>query len=114
MIRINTDESMFPPETTHTILWLFVPPVRAAATDVAPAPSATIRFLSMRSFTAAAVSRRVTVIEPWRRDLARLYISGRTLFTPALSTKLGTRWISWAEPLAKDAAKGAAVSGSQA
>src|SRR3989442_14314794 len=105
---------MFPPETTQTILLLLVFPVSAAATDMAPAPSATTLVLFTRRRSAEAVSRRVTTIELWSSDLARFHISGRTLFPPAPSTKHGTRRISWAEPLANDAARGAAVSGSHA
>src|SRR3989442_7671830 len=105
---------MFPPETTQTILLLFVFPVSAAATDMAPAPSATTLFLSRRRRSAEAVSRRVTTIELWSSDLARFHISGRTLFPPAPSTKLRTRPNSLAETLADEAARGAAVSGSHA
>src|SRR4029077_1512109 len=88
-------------------------PIVAAATDAAPAPSATIRLRSIKSLIAAATSERETT-RGERRVLARSHISGRTLFPPIPSTKLGVLLISWAEPAANEADKGAAVSGSTA
>ena len=45
---------MFPPETTQTTLPVPAAPLRASATGVAPAPSATTRARSARSRTASA------------------------------------------------------------
>src|SRR6058998_496929 len=48
--------SMFPPDTTHNIFRMPALPVMAAATDAAPAPSATTRFRSTNKRTAEAIS----------------------------------------------------------
>jgi DNA polymerase, archaea type len=56
--------SMFPPDTTQTIFRLPALPVRAAATDAAPAPSATTRFRSTNRRTAKAISLKEQTILP--------------------------------------------------
>src|SRR5260370_22418004 len=112
-IFTNFEESMFPPDTIQTIFPDPALPVVAAATDAAPAPSATTLLRSIKSLTAAAISERETT-RGRSRILARSHISGRTLFPPIPSTKLGVLSISLAEPAAKDADNGAAVSGSTA
>src|SRR5712691_2052990 len=112
-IFANFEESILPPERMQTILPDPALPVIAAATDAAPAPSATILLRSTKSLMAAAISERETT-SGRSRFLARSHISGRTLFPPIPSTKLGILLTSWAEPAAKDADNGAAVSGSTA
>src|SRR3989442_7506137 len=109
-IFTNFEESMFPPDTTHTISRGPALPVVAAATDAAPAPSATTLLRSIKSLMTVAISERETT-RGRSRFLARSHISGRTLFPPMPSTKLGVLLISWAEPAANDADNGAAVSG---
>src|SRR6266849_69509 len=56
--------SMFPPDTTQTTFRLPALPVRAAATDAAPAPSATTRFRSTNRRTAEAISLKEQTILP--------------------------------------------------
>jgi len=56
--------SMFPPDTTQTTFCLPALPVRAAATDAAPAPSATTRFRSTNRRTAEAISLKEQTILP--------------------------------------------------
>jgi DNA polymerase-2 len=56
--------SMFPPDTTQTTFRLPALPVRAAATDAAPAPSATTRFRSTNRRTAEAISFKEQTILP--------------------------------------------------
>src|SRR6266540_5897426 len=105
---------MLPPDTTATTRRFPALPVRAAATELPPAPSATTRCRSTRSLIADATSRRETTIEPDRRGRFRSHISGSTLLAPEPSTKLGIRVNSCGEPAAKEAASGAAVFGSHA
>src|SRR6266571_8767381 len=113
-ILVNVTVSIFPPETTHTIFPAPALPERAAATDAAPAPSATTRFRSTSRQTASAISLSEDVMLPWTNGLTILNISERTLFPPIPSTKLGTRFTSIALPSRRDAARGEAVSGSTA
>src|SRR5439155_24714134 len=88
-------------------------PIMAAATDAQPEPSATVLLNYINNLKAMATSEREKT-RGRSRFLARSHISGRTLFPPIPSTKLGTLSISWAEPAAKEANNGAAVSGSTA
>src|SRR5260370_41658416 len=109
-IFTNFEESMFPPDTMQTIFPDPALPVVAAATDAAPAPSATTLLRSINSLMAAAISERETT-RGRSRILARSHISGRTLFPPIPSTKLGDLSIAWAEPAAKTADTGERDSG---
>jgi DNA polymerase, archaea type len=63
-ISESLEVSMFPPDTTQTTFPLPALPVRAAATDAAPAPSATTRFRSTNRRTAKAISRKEQTILP--------------------------------------------------
>jgi DNA polymerase elongation subunit (family B) len=63
-ISESLEVSMFPPDTTQTTFCLPALPVRAAATDAAPAPSATTRFRSTKRRTAEAISRKEQTILP--------------------------------------------------
>src|SRR5262249_7003290 len=88
-IVARTAASMWPPETTQTMVPDGARGDSAAATEAAPAPSATIRAREARSRIAAAVSSRETTSEPARTDFTSGHISGRSPRPPIPSTKLG-------------------------
>ena len=77
---------MFPPETMHTIRPAPARPDSAAATESAPAPSATTLARSARSLTAPAVSSSVSVTAPETSGRAFSHIAGRRALPPAPST----------------------------
>src|SRR5712692_4973066 len=81
--------SMLPPETMQTSLPFPALPLIAAATEVAPAPSATIRLRSTSSRMAAATSPSDITSDSSSSWLTRGHISSRTVFPPIPSTKEG-------------------------
>jgi hypothetical protein len=91
---------MFPPDITQTIGPLSTLPVRAAAKELAPEPSATTRCRSNRIRTAEATSFKLTTIEPAASGLTRSHISGRTSLSPVPSRKLGIRSTCFGDPAA--------------
>src|ERR1019366_3180885 len=80
--------SMFPPEITQTTFRAPVSWASAAATDAAPAPSATTRVRSTRSRPASATCRSDAASDPARTCRASGQISSSTLLPPIPSTKL--------------------------
>src|SRR2546430_9349232 len=65
-IVVSFDESMFPPETTHTTLPVPPRPARAAESESAPAPSATTLARSASRRTPAAVPPSEPDTDPFR------------------------------------------------
>ena len=88
-MQVNVSESRLPPEITQTIFPLPARPVRAAATEEAPAPSAMTRCRSTSSRMAPAISSRDTTIESSIRLFTNGQIFSKTLLPPIPSTKLG-------------------------
>jgi len=87
--------------------------LRPAATDAAPAPSATIAERATRSLIAASTSGSGDTREPARSRFTGGHISSSTAFPPMPSTNVGVRSTSTGRPAAIEAASGAAVSTSQ-
>src|SRR5207247_4421738 len=75
-IFVYVTVSICPPETTQTIFPSPALPERAAATEAAPAPSATTRFRSTSRRRAFAISPSEEVMLPSTKDLRILNISG--------------------------------------
>src|SRR2546422_10229748 len=109
----NFSRSILPPETMATIGPGPALPVSAAARPSAPAPSAMTRAFSAIRRIARFTSSRVTTMEPSTTGCMRCHIRGNTLLPPAPSTNVAFQsGNTCAEPLAKESAAGAAVSGS--
>src|SRR5688572_3343700 len=88
-MAVSRSRSMFPPETTHTILPRPARPESAAATPQAPAPSAMTRARSAITCVAAAISSSDETSEASRSAWARASICGNTDRLPMPSTKDG-------------------------
>src|SRR3954466_13330344 len=82
----NFFRSKFPPDTTHTIGPLPALPVRAAASDSAPAPSEMTRTFSAIRRIAFFVSSSVTTMLPSTTGFIRSHMRGKMLCPPAPST----------------------------
>ena len=97
-ILASLSASMLPPDTTATTLPCTVSLKRAAATDAAPAPSATTRTCSAINFTALAVCSILETIDPSRIFFTSGQTSSNTCGEPIPLTKLGGCSISTGFP----------------
>src|ERR1700722_6402197 len=113
-IVASAELSRLPPETTAHTLASAYRPDSAAATDTAPAPSATTWLYSTMILIAAATSVSDTVMTSSIMDLASGHISGKTVPNPTPLTKPGACGFSAGAPAANAAWSGCALASSQA